>query len=232
MKINVLQNKKLDLETIRKFFIEADPVITESWPQIKSVDDIPAVIEGEYGPELIAKVAELKDQNETLIKLTEEISQVIDEPWGAIKEINIYIGACPIAPRFLDTNSFLLPYYYKVDILLNWSAHEMIHFLYFKKWSKLFPQNKPENFEYPDPAWVLSEILVAIIGNDQRIKDIVRNDFNIYDHWQKMKFGGKKLTEIFQPIYDKKKSFNDFLENSWEKYQELDKKYNLTKKLT
>jgi hypothetical protein len=232
MKLNISTNKALDLEIIKEFYQIGHPLIAKSWPQIKSVDDIPAAIEGEYGPELMAKVAELKGQNELILELSDSISKVIGEPWAHIKEINIYVGACPIAPRFLDTNSFLLPYYYDVDILLNWAAHEMIHFLYFKKWAKFIPQSSPSDFEHPHPIWVLSEILVAVIGNDTTIQSTFKSEFNIYPDWQELKIEGKGLLEIFTEEYKRSENFEDFLNNSWIKYQELDKKHKLTKKLT
>lgn len=232
MRINISTNKPLDLETIKEFYNMGNPLILRSWPQIKSVDDIPAAIEGEYGPELTAKVAELKGQNELLLKLAEATSQVIGEPWEPIKEINIYVGACPIASRFLDTNSFLLPYYYEVNILLNWATHEMIHFLYFKKWAKIFPQSSSSDFEHPYPIWVLSEILVAVIGNDPTIQNVFKSDFNIYPDWQKVKVDGRKLVEVFTDVYEKSVSFDDFLKKSWDEYQKLDEKHNLTKELT
>lgn len=232
MKFNISKNKELDLKAIREFYQEKDPVILESWPEIKSERDIPKVIGNEYGPQMDAKIAELAGAGDTLNKIADAIRKLIGEPWEPIEEINIYVGACPIAPRFLETNSFLLPYYYELPVLLNWSAHEMIHFLYFKKWAKLFPNDTVANFESPDPVWVLSEILVATIGNDPIIQKVTNTEFNIYPDWDEMEINSEKLVDIFQKIYDKSETFDEFLKESWVKYQELDKANNLTKKLT
>lgn len=231
MKIDVSQNIELDIKIIRDFYIEGDPVIVKSWPNIFSVDDIPIIIKEEHGRGLKEKVALLKEKELVLLSISEAISEVIGEPWRPIEKINIYVGACPIAPRFLSSNSFLLPYYHSVDTLINWSAHEMIHFLYFKKWKKLFPNHNPKKFEHPGHVWVLSEILVAVIGSDKRIKNIVKSEFGIYEQWKEITVNEKGLIVIFTEIYQKSKSFNGFLKNSWKKYQGLDRKHNLTKRL-
>ncbi|KKQ94917.1 MAG: hypothetical protein UT66_C0004G0035 [candidate division CPR2 bacterium GW2011_GWC1_39_9] len=146
------------------------------------------------------------------------IENVVDERWDSNDKINIYIGACPIAPRFVKSKSMILPYKLSNSILLNWATHEMIHFLYFKKWQNLFPKHNYSNFESPDPAWSLSEILVAIIGNNPRIKNIAKSEFNIYDRWKEIKLENKTLTEIFTAIYNKSDNFDNFLRQSWNKF--------------
>jgi hypothetical protein len=232
MNFIITTNKELDFEMIKVFMEGGSPLIHDFWPELKTPEDIPQYVQPEYGPKMESKVQILRKEVPKLEKIANVISVVINEKWAPIDKINIWIGACPIAPRFLDINSFLMPYYHNLDYMINTSAHEMIHFLYFKKWAKLFPKHHLKNYDYPDPVWVLSEILASVIGNDPRIKDLVGSTFEVYPNWKNKEIDGENITAPFARIYEGKDSFNSFLVKSWDKYQELDKRINLTKLLT
>jgi hypothetical protein len=234
-KFNIGQNKQLDKEIIAEFFEVNDPVILESFPEIVEVGDVNEVVEMEYKEEISSIRYKIKELGASLYKLKEiceVLSVIMNEDWEGIDEVNIYVGVCPIAPHFLEDNSFLLPHYHELPILLNWSAHELTHFLYFKKFAKLFPNEKPETFESPHANWVLSETLAPVIDSDKRIKSITNTDSNLYPDWQKVKIEGRGLQEIFTAIYKESKTFDEFLVKAKEKYAELDKKYQLTQTLT
>lgn len=232
MKFNIETNKELDFEMIKVFMEGGSPLIQEFWPELKTPEDIPKYVEPEYGQRLQEKVKEMKAEIHRLEQIAEAISTVIGEKWEPVKIINIWIGACPIAPRFLDINSFLMPYYHPIPTQINTATHELIHFLYFKKWAKLFPEHKPENFESPDPVWVLSEILVAVIGNDPQIQKLRVGTFDVYPNWNDVKIGNTKLMTPFEKIYSESKTFDNFLKGSWIKFQDIDKKYKIVDKLT
>ena len=232
MIINISTNKQLDIESTTEFFEEGNVAIASTYPDIKSSSDIPTALEKQYGARMENKVIELREQVETLGRITTAISDVMEEPWEPIDKIDIFLGACPIAPRFLENYSFLLPYYYDIPILLNWSSHEMIHFLYFKKWAEIYPNTDIRRFEKPFPEWVLSEILVIVIGNDQKICSLSDTVFNLPDEWNNFRIKGTVIYDLFNSIYDKSANFSDFLIKSWELYQELDKEYRITNNLT
>lgn len=232
MNFNITTNRELDETMIEEFFNSGSSVIYASWPALKSAADIPKILDSEYGGELNDKIKLLKANTDKLNLIASAISTVMGEPWAPIDKINIWVGACPIAPRFLDIHSFLMPYHHDLDYMITTSTHEMIHFLYFKKWASLFPEHKPEMFESPHPVWVLSEILAVIIGNDARIKDVIGNKSELYPNWQEVKVEGQGLTEPYVQIHKTCEDFDAFLKESWIKYQELDKKHNVTSKLT
>jgi hypothetical protein len=232
MKITISTNKKLDIGIIEDFYNDGNVLIQKTWPKIHGQEDIIGIVEKEYGPKLRTKVTELKAKRHLLTDIASAISEVIEEAWSPIESVSIFVGACPIAPRFLDVHWFILPYYYDISTLINLAAHEMIHFLYFKKWSSLFPCTKDEEYEQPNPECVLSEILVAIIGNNPKIRDLVGCNFDIYQNWQSFKYDGQKLVDIFTNIYSGSDSFDTFLKNSWKKYKELDNKYRITEELS
>jgi len=232
MKFNITKNQELDYAIIGEFLQMKSQVILDSWPGLTKVEDIPKYVDEDYNDDMELRIKQLKTETLWLNDITTAISTVMDEGWEPIENIDIYVGACPIAPRFLDIHAFLLPYYYPIPTQINTATHELIHFLYFKKWAKLFPEHKPENFESPDPVWVLSEILVAVIGNDPQIQELRVGTFDVYPNWSDLMIGEDKIMAPFEKIYKESKTFDDFLRESWAKFQELDKKYEIVERLT
>jgi hypothetical protein len=236
MKFIVQKNQSLDIKMISQFYAGSwATVIKETWPEIKSQKEIKPYFDKFYSDNsktLDKRIFSYKNILPKLNKVSDEIEKIMDESWGDIKTITVNIGFCPIAPRFLSSNSFLLPKHYDNSVLLNWSTHEMIHFLYFKKWKKMFPKSNIKNYNYPDPVWVLSEILAPVIAEDPKIKKIIKSDSNLYDHWQGVKIDGVGLKEYFSRLYEDQNNFTDFLTIAWKKYKKLDRDHNLTKKLT
>lgn len=228
MKFTITKNKKLDYDIIGQFLENKSQVILDSWPGLVRAEDIPKYVDEDYNDDMEKLIKDLRTEIPWLTDITEAISNVIGEPWQPIDNIYIYVGACPIAPRFLDINAFLLPYYYPIPTQINTATHELIHFLYFKKWAKLFPEQKPENFESPDPVWVLSEILVAVIGNDPRIQRLEVGTFDVYPNWSGFMIGEDKIMAPYEKIYAENTDFDTFLRKSWNKFQELDDKFQIT----
>jgi hypothetical protein len=142
-----------------------------------------------------------------------------------IKEIKGNVSINPMCPRWIDEWTFNLYYKFSENIMKSVSIHEIIHFLYFKKWSEVFLDSDNKNFDGMNPEWILSEILVhTIMNNNKNIQDIVKNQkSDVYKKWQSINIDGKKLDEYFDDFYKEheegKISFADFLKKSWDEYQ-------------
>ena len=55
------------------------------------------------------------------------------------------------------------------------SAHEILHFLWFKKWKEVFPETGLKEYESPHLVWRLSEIMDPIILQCQpKIKELIK----------------------------------------------------------
>jgi|GEM_PF-945202 len=232
MNFIITKNKELDLEMIKTFFDGGSPSIKQFWPEINKAEDIPKYVEVDYNDKMELRIKELKLEIPRLDNISTAISTIIGESWDPIENIDIYVGACPIAPRFLDTYSFLLPYYYPISRQIKSATEELIHFLYFKKWVKLFPSHSRESYEFPNPVNILSEISAAVIANDSRISSLVGSKGEVYPNWREIRIDGHKITTSFEKIYRERKSFDDFLKVSWLKYQELEEEYGITNQLT
>lgn len=146
-----------------------------------------------------------------------------------INEIEASVSINPICPRNIEKWTFNVWYRFNDDNFKQTCIHEIIHFIYFKKWVKVFPAYNNEvekkKFNGDNPEWKLSEILVhSIINGNKTIRDVVGNSkSDVYTEWQNIKIGEKKLAEYFGDIYKEheegKISFDDFLKKSWEEYK-------------
>ncbi len=99
-------------------------------------------------------------------------------------------------------------------------AHEISHFLYFKKFKDVSPNIKKGNYESPHKEWILSEIVTPIILNDPRMIKIIGSPEGFYKEHRELKIDGQLLTELIQELYDdfaiKEKNFSEFIKKSME----------------
>jgi len=142
-----------------------------------------------------------------------------------INKIIAKVSINPICPRNIDSWSFHVYYKFHSIRVKTTCIHEIIHFLYFKKWSEIFSDYDDKKFNGPNSEWKLSEILVhSIINNNKMIQGIINNEYSdVYKEWQSIKINDRKLVDYFGDIYreheDGKISFEDFLKKSWSEYQ-------------
>jgi len=116
----------------------------------------------------------LNDNIPILEKIALIISRLFDCSWDGNKKITIVPAVCPVCPRFIDENKFMLAYYFDKNALLTICAHEMTHFLYFKKLRELLP-NLEIDTEYPSNDWLISEIIVMAITDNKDIQKLVKH---------------------------------------------------------
>lgn len=146
----------------------------------------------------------------------EMLPWVLETEWPKNKTITVYISVNPISPRFLDEWSFSMHYKNNSSAgVREFFAHEILHFLYFKKWKELFPNAKRKTFDYPYIEWNLSEILAPIILNNSPIKKLLKGRAGSYDEHKEIKIGKNNLVKHFENLYKKSlkenKPFGDFL---------------------
>ena len=163
---------------------------------------------------------------QTCGKLLESLSKDFETDLpNEIKEIKANVSINPMCPRWVDKWMFNLYYRFNDISMLKVAIHEIIHFVYFKKWSEVFPDSDNKNFNGMNSEWILSEILVhTIMNNNKTIQDIVKGEgSDVYKKWQSIRVDGKKLDEYFDGFYKEheegKISFADFLRKSWDEYQ-------------
>ena len=162
-----------------------------------------------------------KDWDKVGDKFLRILSSHFETDWPRNKKIIMaFISINPICPRFLDKWSFSVRYK-RPEYLKKIVCHEIIHFLYFKKWKEVFPKATRKSFDSPHIIWKLSEILAPIILNyHPEIQKIVKIYSPGYKEFQDIKIGNKKLIPYFEDLYKKhlknNQSFEDFLRLAWE----------------
>lgn len=139
---------------------------------------------------------------------------------GDKQDIVGYVSELPVFPRFLDEYSFCLGYK-DISSMIEISAHEMLHFLWFKKWKEVFPETERKEFESPHLVWRLSEIMDPIIlQSDPEIKKLINPRQWGYSSFAKIKIGDVSMTEYFKGIYLKSVSAGDDFETTLKKLYE------------
>jgi len=155
-------------------------------------------------------------------KILKEFSNILQREWE-LETIPGGISLIPFSIRDLEKKRFDV--YYKKDILniLKTTTHELFHFIYFDKWQDIFPNTTIEEMDYPNPVWALSEIVLPIMLNNSKIKDILGIGFKNYSMFENEILEGEKVVLHIERIY-KENELEVFLRKSHEyilRYYEL-----------
>ena len=144
------------------------------------------------------------------------ISEALEIDWPKKdKEIRAFISPNPICPRYLKQRIFDVYYLSSLDWMKAVTVHEILHFIYFEKWKKVFPKTNEKHFEIPHLVWKLSEIVPKAILSDERVQKIFKHNPTVYDEYHELKINGKPLLDYIDEFYFKRKNFKDFLKKSW-----------------
>jgi hypothetical protein len=155
-----------------------------------------------------------------------KLSEIIYEDWPE-KKIKAYISINPICPRFLDTWNFSVsPFNKNINSII---VHEISHFLYFKKFEKVFPEISKKHYDFPYKEWLLSEIIAPLIVNDKRIQKIINEKAGFYMEHRDLEIQGKKLTMILNNLYNQKVIKENDFENFIKDGMKIIKKLNMKK---
>ncbi len=136
------------------------------------------------------------------------------------KIIKAFITIGTTCPRFLDSWSFWVGDQGKQERILRTCYHEILHFLWFKKWNEVFPNANCREFDQPHLIWKLSEIMDPIILNHHpKIKKMGQLYSPGYQEFQNAKIGKTKLILYYERLYKKHlsrtESFESFLKKIW-----------------
>jgi hypothetical protein len=145
--------------------------------------------------------------------------EYVDTPFPSRRRMYAFVSIVPIFPRFLDSWSFNVSSQ-NTNMMIPIAMHEILHFVYFKKWMEVFPDTERRELDSPYLVWYLSEILAPIIlRNHPDIQRIYSGDHHHYGEFDNMYIEAVPLMEHFTKLYKKhvkeKTSFEDFLRIVW-----------------
>ena len=155
------------------------------------------------------------------------LSKVVEQEWSdKDRKIFARISLNPICPRYIKQRTFDLFYKQKPQYMKSVAIHEILHFIYFEKWKKVFPKTKEKEFDAPHLVWQLSEMVPGIILNDKGVQNVFKYKFGSYKEYENFKLNGKPLLSYLQDFYDNRKDFADFLKKSWKFVKQHEKEIN------
>jgi hypothetical protein len=163
-------------------------------------------------------------------KLLIALSKIVEKEWPEdYNNMKARISLNPICPRFLDQKAFDLYWKFSLDKMKVFALHELLHFIWFEKWKEIFSGCNQKEFESPYLVWKLSEMVPHTILSDKKIQTIFKHEPSVYNEWKSKQIEDKPLLDHLQAIYDKKKSFADFMKKSWKFVKKYEKEINSIK---
>lgn len=112
------------------------------------------------------------------------------------RNIECYIGVFTIFPRYLNSFNFCISYNLDEKKLIEVCAHEILHFVWFKKFKELYPDINEIEYDNPYLAWEYSELVVDFILNSKDINNILKINAKSYDYFYELNCFNK-IREIY-----------------------------------
>ena len=139
-----------------------------------------------------------------------ELIKYLNVDWPSDKLVIVAkVGLIPVFPRYLDDFSFDLSFSLGKEKVVEVTAHETLHFLWFKKWKQLFPNSKREEYDSPHLVWKYSEMVTDPILNSKPINEVLKIEEKAYDSFYDVKDGKYNVIEKLKMIYDSNTSIED-----------------------
>ncbi len=199
-------------------------------------------------PSLVGKI-DIKDNDvkskigslieEKYLTFNNENRNLIDEYDGVIKKyfdnylrllndyfnidkkynIKIGIGLIPVFPRDILEETYCVG---KVseEIVIDVFMHEVCHFAFFDKCSKIFSNFSEVDMNSPSLLWYLSEMVIDPILNRDEFQSIFNHEFKAYNNFYNIKVNGKFVMDELIMIFNNNdcedaiiKSYNYLFEN-------------------
>ena len=158
----------------------------------------------------------------------EQITAALSDAFGVdcaslFNDIQCNVSLNPIEPRFLKERCYDTFYLNSERGAIGGGIHEIIHFVWFYVWNRLFGDGYDE-YERPSLKWILSEMVVESVMRDKRLSSI--NPYFpreqggcVYPYFFDMVVDGKPILDTLDVMY-RSRSIEDFMRNSYAYCQE------------
>lgn len=148
-------------------------------------------------------------------QITAALSDAFDvDCESRFNNLRCQVSMNPISPRFLRENTFEVFYLNSERGAIGLSIHEIIHFVWFDVWNRVFGDSYGE-YERPSLKWILSEMVVEPIMKDPRLSSI--NPYFpreaggcVYPYFFDLKAGGDLVLDVLDDMY-RQNSIEDFM---------------------
>lgn len=135
---------------------------------------------------------------------------------GILNDMVAEVGLNPICPRDIESHTFDIYHYFDPRYAITTALHEITHFAWFYFWNKHFKDN-PEEYDFPNIKWLLSEIVVETIIRNSDINDLIEQpEYIAYSYFYDMKIGNELIFDTMKHLYMNRKDIYDFMDKAFE----------------
>ena len=132
-----------------------------------------------------------------------------------VNEIEAKVGLIPIFPRYLDNLSFSVSTGLKEWKLIETTAHETLHFMWFEKWKQIHPETPRRHYDSPYLEWKYSEMVTDPILNNKPFNEIFHFIEKGYDNFYKLYDGDILVMDKLKNIYSTNYDINNKIETGF-----------------
>lgn len=160
-----------------------------------------------------------------------QITAALSDAFGVdctklFNDLRCNVSMNPISPRFLKKRCFDVFYLNSERGAIGVSMHELVHFVWFYVWNRLFGDSYDE-YERPSLKWILSEMIVESVMKDDRLSSINpyfprEHGGCIYPYFFDMKANGVFILDTLDEMY-KNLEIGDFMQTSYSYCQKHEK---------
>lgn len=146
-----------------------------------------------------------------------KLSEFLEVDWPpTTKVIEATVGLIPVFPRYLDEFSFSISSGVENWKLIETSAHETLHFLWFEKWKTIHPETPRREYDSPYLTWQYSEMVTDPILNNKPFNKLFNFKEQGYDSFYKMYDGDILVMDKLREIYSKDIPINEKINTGFE----------------
>lgn len=157
-------------------------------------------------------------------QITAALSDAFDVDCARLfNDIQCNVSLNPIEPRFLEERCYDTFYLNSERGAIGGGIHEIIHFVWFFVWNRLF-KDRYDEYERPSLKWILSEMVVESVMKDERLCSINpyfprENGGCIYPYFFDMTVEGKPILDTLDAMY-RSQNIENFMRNGYAYCQE------------
>lgn len=153
-----------------------------------------------------------------------QITAALSDAFGVdcaslFNDIRCNLSMNPIEPRFLKERCYDTFYMNSEKGAIGRGIHEIVHFVWFHVWNKLFGDSYDE-YERPSLKWILSEMIVESVMKDERLSSINpyfprEHGGCIYPYFFDMAVDGRLILETLDAMY-RSQNIEGFMRSSYD----------------
>ena len=210
-------------EPLFHFYPQLDKAFADSLPFAERknyIERTMRIVYSELESTISDKVAQYTlHWNACRVQITEALSDAFGIDCDSLfNDIRCNVSMNPIEPRFLKERCYDTFYLNSERGAIGGGIHEIIHFVWFYVWNRLFGDSYNE-YERPSLKWILSEMVVESVMKDGRLSSI--NPYFpreqggcVYPYFFDMVVDGKLILDTLDAMY-RSQSIEDFMRNSF-----------------